>query len=172
MSGKDGTAVLADIGGTNTRVALGRNGAIVEGSVRRYRNAENDGIGAVLAQYLAETGMRPQAACGAVAGPVRDGAGRLTNIDWDIDRATLHAATGAEVTAVAGDITTETGRAAALAAGAARLPGDFALQGFQLFNEPCIGLVLVFLAAFLGACHSKPFPADQILLNDTTNVQA
>ena len=104
MSGKDGTAVLADIGGTNTRVALGRDGAIVEGSVRRYRNAENDGIGAVLAQYLAETGMRPQAACVAVAGPVRDGAGRLTNIDWHIDRPTLHAATGAEVISVLNDL--------------------------------------------------------------------
>lgn len=63
-------------------------------------------------------------------------------------------------------------RANALAAGAALLPGDFALQGFQLFNEPGLGLVLVFLTAFLGACHSKPSPADQILLNDTTNVQA
>ena len=31
-------------------------------------------------------------------------------------------------------------RANALAAGAARLPGDFALQGFQLFNEPGLGL--------------------------------
>ena len=35
-------------------------------------------------------------------------------------------------------------RANALAAGAALLPGDFALQGFQLFNEPGLGLSGVF----------------------------
>ena len=35
------TAVLADIGGTNTRVALGSGPVIDEASVRRYRNAPN-----------------------------------------------------------------------------------------------------------------------------------
>ncbi|ANT59006.1 glucokinase [Salipiger sp. CCB-MM3] len=99
-----GTAVLADIGGTNTRVALSEGGRLIEGSVKRYRNAESDGIGAVLKHYLAEIGAQPQAACVAVAGPVRDGAGRLTNIDWEIDRPTLAEATGASVISVLNDL--------------------------------------------------------------------
>ncbi|MCA0940787.1 glucokinase [Salipiger pacificus] len=99
-----GTAVLADIGGTNTRVALCDGGRLIEGSVMRYRNAENDGIGAVLKHYLAEKGTKVDAACVAVAGPVRDGAGRLTNIDWAIDRPTLADATGAETISVLNDL--------------------------------------------------------------------
>ena len=47
-------------------------------------------------------------------------------------------------------------RANALAAGAALLPGDFALQCFQLFNEPGLGLVLVFLTAFLAPAVRNP----------------
>ena len=65
-----GTAVLADIGGTNTRVALCEGSRLIEGSVMRYRNAENDGIGAVLKHYLAEKGASVDAACVAVAGSV------------------------------------------------------------------------------------------------------
>ncbi|NDW31935.1 ROK family protein [Salipiger sp. PrR007] len=99
-----GTAVLADIGGTNTRVALCEGSRLIEGSVMRYRNAENDGIGAVLKHYLAEKGATVDAACVAVAGPVRDGAGRLTNIDWEIDRPTLAEATGAETISVLNDL--------------------------------------------------------------------
>ena len=45
-------------------------------------------------------------------------------------------------------------RTNALAAGAALLPGDFALQGFQLFNEPCLGLVS---GVFDGVSWRLPF---------------
>ena len=98
------TAVLADIGGTNTRVALGSGPEIDEASVRRYRNADWPGIGAVLLDYLSETGVDVQATCVAMAGPVRDGAGRLTNLDWEVNRDILHEATGADTLAVLNDL--------------------------------------------------------------------
>ncbi|MBN2905884.1 MAG: ROK family protein [Rhodobacteraceae bacterium] len=89
-------ALVIDIGGTNTRVALASGPAIVPGSVRRYRNAEHAGLDAVLARYLSDAGTPPiQSACAALAGPVRDGRGRLTNLDWTIDEADIARVTGA-----------------------------------------------------------------------------
>ncbi|MDO6585909.1 glucokinase [Salipiger sp. 1_MG-2023] len=98
------TAVLADIGGTNTRVALGHGTEVDLSSARSYRNVDYPGIDAVLRQYLSETGVAPQGCCVAVAGPVRDSAGRLTNIDWTVDREMLHEATGAHTLAVLNDL--------------------------------------------------------------------
>ncbi|MCR8547265.1 glucokinase [Salipiger sp. P9] len=98
------TAVLADIGGTNTRVALARGAEVDAGSIRRYRNADHPGIGAVLHDYLSTAQVAPQAACVAMAGPVRDSAGRLTNLDWEVNREILAEATGAETLAVLNDL--------------------------------------------------------------------
>jgi glucokinase len=97
--------LVADIGGTNTRVALA-SGRVVQGeTVRRYTNARNAGLAEVLQTYLAEIGgARPEAACVAVAGPVKDGRGTLTNLDWSFDGPTLARATGAGVTAILNDL--------------------------------------------------------------------
>lgn len=78
-------ALVADIGGTNTRVALADGTALLPGSVQRFTNAEHAGFYDVLRAYLASAGSPPiDGACAAVAGPVRNGAGKLTNFDWDI----------------------------------------------------------------------------------------
>ena len=82
-------AVLADIGGTNTRVALARGSKVLEHSVRRYSNADHAGIGDVLRDYLRREDVAPRAACVAMAGPVRDSAGWLTNLAWE-NGAELH----------------------------------------------------------------------------------
>ncbi|KUF11871.1 glucokinase [Pseudoponticoccus marisrubri] len=100
----DTLAVVADIGGTNTRVALCRGATLMPETIRRYRNAENAGIEAVLADYLAQTEARPQACCVDMAGPVTDGVGTLTNLDWRVDSAALKAATGAGIVAVLNDL--------------------------------------------------------------------
>jgi glucokinase len=98
------TAILADVGGTNTRVALDRDGRLDRASIRRYRNAGFRDLGAVLTAYLAETGARVDGACVAVAGPVREGVAHLTNIDWQVDGPALTAATGAGRVAVLNDL--------------------------------------------------------------------
>ncbi|SDY27570.1 glucokinase [Citreimonas salinaria] len=97
-------AVVADIGGTNTRVALAHGTKVDTGSIRRYRNAESDGIEPILRAYLAETGARPQAACVDMAGPVRDGVGTLTNLPWRVAAAGLREATGATTVSVLNDM--------------------------------------------------------------------
>jgi len=88
--------LLADVGGTNTRVGLAGAGAVRPDSVRRYRNAAFAGLDDLLAAYLAEAAPGPVARiCAAVAGPVREGAAQLTNHRWLIEGARLAAATGA-----------------------------------------------------------------------------
>ncbi|WP_417719143.1 glucokinase [Salipiger sp.] len=98
------TAVLADVGGTNTRVAISHGPDLDRESTKRFKNSEFNGIGDVLRAYLAESDAVPTAACVAVAGPVRDGAGQLTNIDWHIDRQSVSDATGAGVVSILNDL--------------------------------------------------------------------
>jgi glucokinase len=98
-------SLVADIGGTNTRVALAEGRRILPETVRRYRNAQYPGLETVLSRYIAEEGdVDCAAACVAVAGPVRDGRATLTNVDWTIDRATVARAARAEVVAILNDL--------------------------------------------------------------------
>lgn len=98
-------ALLADIGGTNTRVALADGAAVRTGSIRRYSNAEFADLGAVLRRYLSDEGASGVAGvCVAAAGPVRDGVAVMTNLDWTIDAPLLTAATGARRTAILNDL--------------------------------------------------------------------
>lgn len=97
-------SVVADIGGTNTRVALSRDGHVLDDTIRRYRNADNAGIGPVLADYLGGQEVTPVAVCVDMAGPVHDGVGTLTNLDWKVDANVLRAQTGAKRVAVLNDL--------------------------------------------------------------------
>lgn len=98
-------SLVADIGGTNTRMALCDGVEVLKPTIRRYRNAENDGFTAVLAQYLvAEGNVKPEAVCVAIAGPVHGGKGRLTNLDWDMDETEIAKVTGAKYVALLNDL--------------------------------------------------------------------
>ena len=101
-------AILADIGGTNTRVALADGAAVRLDSIRRYPNAEyqarGQDIAHVLRDYLATTGATVTGVCVAAAGPVQDGVATMTNLDWVMDAAKLTAATGARRVAILNDL--------------------------------------------------------------------
>lgn len=97
--------LVADIGGTNTRVALADGAVLREPSIRRYRNADHPGLELILRRYLDEAGSPDCAgACVAAAGPVRDGVATLTNLDWTIDGPTLARAARAERVAILNDL--------------------------------------------------------------------
>ena len=101
----DTLTLLADLGGTNTRVALSRGRTVLRDTIRRYPNTAHPGLDAVLADYLAsQGGVDCAGACVAVAGPVRDGVARLTNLDWTIDGDSIAAVTRAETVAVLNDL--------------------------------------------------------------------
>ncbi|WP_375262122.1 glucokinase [Palleronia sp.] len=97
-------SLVSDIGGTNTRVALSRDGEVDASTVRRYRNRNYSGLDQIYTSFMEEFGVSCDGACIALAGPVAEGAGRLTNLDWSYDSAQLAAATGASTTALLNDL--------------------------------------------------------------------
>lgn len=98
-------ALVADIGGTNTRVALADGPQVIAGTIRRYANSNYAGLEPVLQQYIAdEGGVDPIATCVAVAGPVQDGQARMTNLDWTMTEQSLGAATNAQSVAILNDL--------------------------------------------------------------------
>ncbi|NCU21634.1 glucokinase [Candidatus Falkowbacteria bacterium] len=114
-------SLLADIGGTNTRVALAEGARLLPQSIRRFANADFATFDAVLAAYLAiEEGVDCAGACVAVAGPVREGTAHLTNLDWTITADSLARATRAEVVAILNDLQAQGHALGHLAPGAQR----------------------------------------------------
>ena len=102
------TVIVADVGGTNTRVGLASDGPVDRASVARFRNAEFAQLGDVLATYLAQRRLpAPQAVCVAIAGPVRHGIGRLTNRDWIVSSDELCRVTGAARAIVLNDLSAQ-----------------------------------------------------------------
>ncbi|HYW91777.1 MAG TPA: glucokinase [Gammaproteobacteria bacterium] len=76
--------LLADIGGTNTRLALQRSGQPAE-AIRRYANAEHEGLGPLIRHYLDRLPgtRRPHQAALAVASPMTGDRVHLTNLGWE-----------------------------------------------------------------------------------------
>ncbi|MEN8833959.1 MAG: glucokinase [Pacificibacter sp.] len=102
---KNALSLVADIGGTNTRVALANGKDLLPDTIRRYRNSGYPGLETVLRTYISEEGdVDCLGACVAVAGPVRDGVGTMTNLDWTIDKETLRRATSAENVSILNDL--------------------------------------------------------------------
>ena len=104
-------ALVADIGGTNTRVALADGAVVRQDSLAKFRNADFTGIDAVLARYMAQENIaRLDGACVAGAGPVQDGAVTMTNLfdehgqPWIIDTSRVTRATGATQVAILNDL--------------------------------------------------------------------
>ena len=98
-------ALVADVGGTNTRLALADSAVVRTETIKRYRNADYPGLEPVLTQYLADMGgATPVATCIDVAGPVQDGTATLTNRDWTMDFDLLRRATGAETVDILNDL--------------------------------------------------------------------
>lgn len=100
--------ILADIGGTNTRVALAEGTVLQLDSIRRFSNVEyqsrGQDIAQVLRDYLGQTGAKVSGVCVAAAGPVQDGVATMTNLAWVIDGDKLTAATGANRVAILNDL--------------------------------------------------------------------
>lgn len=101
-------AILADLGGTNTRVALAEGTVVKADSIRRFPNADYKAAGKdiahILRDYLDQTGASVSGVCVAAAGPVQDGVATMTNLDWSMDGAKLGAATGAKRVAILNDL--------------------------------------------------------------------
>ena len=108
-------SLVADVGGTNTRVALARGPHLLADSVTKYPNVEFDSLATVLETYVSAKTVDCAAAAVAIAGPVRNGRGKLTNLDWSIDSETLARIAKADLATVLNDLQAQgyaTGRVA------------------------------------------------------------
>ncbi|MEY4298663.1 MAG: glucokinase [Cyanobacteriota bacterium] len=96
------TNLLAgDIGGTKTLLALYslEGGRLSQGRSERFVSADWDDFAALVNHFLAAgpgDEPRPAHACLAVAGPVRGGRVKLTNLPWLLEEHALAAACGLE----------------------------------------------------------------------------
>lgn len=80
----DGAVLVGDVGGTNVRFALAvrRGGAFRIERFEVLQGKDFPTFEDALQRYLDQSGVRPAMACFAMAGPVKNGTGRLTNRDW------------------------------------------------------------------------------------------
>ncbi len=85
--------LVADIGGTNMRVAQVAEGRIL--SRRNFPMTPERNVADTLRDVARDLGGRPQAVVAAAAGPVQHGEIRLTNGGWLVSEAQIAAATGA-----------------------------------------------------------------------------
>jgi glucokinase len=122
--------LAADVGGTNTKLAIGRCGATGYTILHRtvYPSRGYPTFHQAVEAFLGEAEVRPfahalGAACFAVAGPVENGSAGLTNLSWRIDESEVAAYFGIPRVCVINDF-------AAAGLGIAELaPSDFlALQ--------------------------------------------
>ena len=96
--------LVADIGGTNTRIGVAINGQVDETTVQRFPNAGVPAFEEHLARYFQDRPKGFAACCVAVAGPVTDGRAEMTNLDWAIEPERIAAATGAAQVQVINDL--------------------------------------------------------------------
>ncbi len=80
-----------DVGGTKTALAIvelsGRRCRIVR--LERFPSAGHRGLEEILATFLSTERRLPEAAGFGVAGPVRGGRSRITNLGWDLEEGAL-----------------------------------------------------------------------------------
>jgi len=91
------TTLVADIGGTNTRLGLAGPDGIDPNSLRRFSNQDHADFASLTRVYLDqfEVGKCHQA-CLAIAAPIEGEAVDMTNRNWRIDKSSVSDATGAE----------------------------------------------------------------------------
>ncbi|MGE5153593.1 MAG: glucokinase [Bdellovibrio bacteriovorus] len=102
--------LVGDIGGTKTGLALAEvaGGRVTLREERRYPSGDFDGLEAIVARYLKETGQgassgSPRGAF-AIAGPVQGRRSRTTNLPWDVDADRLERVLGLERVGLLNDL--------------------------------------------------------------------
>ena len=90
----DQIVLVADTGGTNTRMALARGRALVAGTTTRFRNAEFPNLTAIAQAYLASHKVTPTRAAFALAGLIEGRRADMTNLGWTLDAEEVEQTTG------------------------------------------------------------------------------
>lgn len=88
-----GGILVADVGGTHTRLGWLQDGYLNATSVVQFANDSHEGFVALVREFTKEP---IQQVIVAVAGPLLDGAAQLTNRDWHFEPGALQSELGAE----------------------------------------------------------------------------
>ncbi len=100
------TILVADVGGTNARLALVADDELLASTVSKYSNKKYGSFYEIVAEYLTRHNVTDiSACCVAMAGPVFAGRGELTNLDWEISTDELKAVTQCSAAQVMNDLT-------------------------------------------------------------------
>jgi glucokinase len=83
--------LAGDIGGTKTAIGVfseeqGPHAALAESEVH---SADYGSLESIAKEFLAKTGLKVDRACFGVAGPVRAGRAKITNLPWIVDQASI-----------------------------------------------------------------------------------
>ncbi len=102
---KGTSSLLADVGGTNSRLALARDGKILPDTIRRFKNKNFVSFLKVLEAYFEEHSSdgltRAAVAC---AGPVENGTGVITNLSWRLEPDQIARLTGTDKVMILNDL--------------------------------------------------------------------
>jgi glucokinase len=101
--------LAGDIGGTNARLAFfeplnHQNDRFRLVSERIFPSRQFKGLEEIVAQFLAESKVRPEVACFGIAGPVRAGRVETSNLPWIIEQSQLAKKTGCANTTLINDL--------------------------------------------------------------------
>ena len=82
--------LLADVGGTNTRLAIAEGTNVKTETIRRYENSLFRSLEEILNHYRSDISFKKIATmCFAIAGPVKKDQVKISNINWTIKKENL-----------------------------------------------------------------------------------
>ncbi len=98
--------LAGDIGGTNTRLALfdGTPANPRPLAIEVFPSGAHSGLPEIVRKFRAQQSQPIEAACFGVAGPVRDGKARLSNLAWGVDSQELADELGLKTVRLANDL--------------------------------------------------------------------
>ncbi|MEA3291045.1 MAG: glucokinase [Pseudomonadota bacterium] len=153
--------LTGDVGGTKTVLALYDPGkGVAGGAVRRarFRSGGYDSLEAMVGEFLRQTGATPKIASFGVAGPVREGRARITNLPWSVNADSLRDAFGMREVLLLNDLE-------ALAVAVPHLapeevatlnPGRPEKNGNMVVVAPGTGLGVAFMVWANGRYRARP----------------
>jgi glucokinase len=102
---RDLIVLAGDVGGTNARLALfdAVDGSLETVADARYASREHPGLAPIVRAFL-DGRPRPERATFGVAGPVRHGRVKATNLPWDVDAKDVAAAAGVATASLLNDL--------------------------------------------------------------------
>jgi len=136
--GKQRLILAGDIGGTKTNLGLFRKGKRrpVVKVIKTYPSQEAPSLSYIIEQFLAKHPAAVTNACFGVAGPVRNGVSRTTNLPWDVSEKKLKNRFGWDKVRVINDLT-----ATAYAVPLLAKRELFTLNSGRKYREKSIGLI-------------------------------